>query len=320
MIVGVLHLSKSKNPGYIAGDHWETCDRCGQAFRSHQMKTQWDGLRVCEKDYDTRHQQDAVRETGSGCGTGPGGAGLDWNWGGGGYKPDLDPTTFIQEPNEDYFTTIPDGNFGNVGSEACAGYLGDKQAIYVAIDSSLSMDAYDDRFTPAKHGLYSVLSKLQNIVPSTGSSTTSNVQLLVLFFNGTSDFRELNNVTKDDIDTLTAWIDTQTTAFGTDFSEATSEVDRFFGTDHSDAVNKVFYFFTDGIPLPSGSEDTAKATLDTYPDIKRYGFVLGSEVTDFTPIQKIDNTPEDGIPQYAPVTAPEVTAGLEFAWEWGQSC
>jgi hypothetical protein len=111
-------MSKSKNPGYIGGDHWETCDRCGQAFRSSQMKTQWDGLRVCQKDYDTRHQQDAVRETGSGCGTGPGGAGLDWNWGGGGYKPDLDPTTFIQEPNDAYFTNPPDGTFGD--------YLGDE--------------------------------------------------------------------------------------------------------------------------------------------------------------------------------------------------
>jgi hypothetical protein len=109
-------MSKSRNPGYVGGDHWETCDRCGQAFRSSQMKTQWDGLRVCQKDYDTRHQQDAVRETGSGCGTGPGGAGLDWNWGGGGYKPDLDPTTFIQEPNDAYFTNPPDGNFGGPGT------------------------------------------------------------------------------------------------------------------------------------------------------------------------------------------------------------
>jgi hypothetical protein len=83
------------------------------------MKTQWDGLRVCKKDYDKRHPQDAVRETSSGCdGSMAGGAGLDWNWGGGGYKPDLDPTTFIQEPNDDYFTDIPDGTFGDyVGDE-----------------------------------------------------------------------------------------------------------------------------------------------------------------------------------------------------------
>jgi hypothetical protein len=69
---------------------------------------------VCEKDYDKRHPQDAVRETGSGCGTGPGGAGLDWNWGGGGYKPDLDPSTFIKEPNDAYFTNPPDGTFDPV--------------------------------------------------------------------------------------------------------------------------------------------------------------------------------------------------------------
>jgi hypothetical protein len=137
-------MSKSRNPGYVEGDHWETCDRCGQAFRSHQMKTQWDGLRVCEKDYDKRHPQDAVRETGSGCGTGPGGAGLDWNWGGGGYKPDLDPTTFIQEPNDAYFTDPPDGTFGD--------YLGDEEIfnpedlgnIFIWIDADRTSEIFSD--------------------------------------------------------------------------------------------------------------------------------------------------------------------------------
>jgi hypothetical protein len=79
------------------------------------MKTQWDGLRVCEKDYDKRHPQDAVREYSTGCDASMGaGGGLDWNWGGRTFKPDLDPSTFIQEPNDAYFTTIPDDTFSPV--------------------------------------------------------------------------------------------------------------------------------------------------------------------------------------------------------------
>jgi len=91
-------MSKSKNPGYIAGDNWEVCDRCGQAFRAHAMKTQWDGLRVCKRDYEPRHPQDAVRSKpneGEGASTG---------------KTDDEPT-YLTEVNTDYLTDIPEGTF-----------------------------------------------------------------------------------------------------------------------------------------------------------------------------------------------------------------
>jgi hypothetical protein len=53
-----------------------------------------------------------VREKGTDCENSMGGgSGLEWSSGGRTYKPDLDPRTFIQEPNDDYFTDIPDGTF-----------------------------------------------------------------------------------------------------------------------------------------------------------------------------------------------------------------
>lgn len=47
--------------GYIAGDPWRICDRCGFRYRFSQTFRTWDGLYVCEADFETRHPQDFVR-------------------------------------------------------------------------------------------------------------------------------------------------------------------------------------------------------------------------------------------------------------------
>lgn len=52
---------KSRNPGWKGGDHWMICDRCGFSYRASQMLQTWDGLWVCEADFETRHPQDFVR-------------------------------------------------------------------------------------------------------------------------------------------------------------------------------------------------------------------------------------------------------------------
>ena len=110
-------MSKPKNPGYIAGNHWEICERCGQAFRSSEMMTQWDGLRVDRECFDKRHPQDAVRERDSSlCAQKSDSGGLDWA-GNRNYTPDLDPVSFIQEPNDEYFTSPPSGNFGELSGQ-----------------------------------------------------------------------------------------------------------------------------------------------------------------------------------------------------------
>ena len=52
---------KTRNPGYIPGDHWVECDRCGSAIRSSEAMPTWDNLLVCPDDFEPRHEQDFVR-------------------------------------------------------------------------------------------------------------------------------------------------------------------------------------------------------------------------------------------------------------------
>jgi len=46
---------------YIKGDYWMICDRCGFAYRKSQMKETWDGLWVCEEDWEPKHPQLSVK-------------------------------------------------------------------------------------------------------------------------------------------------------------------------------------------------------------------------------------------------------------------
>lgn len=46
---------------YKKGQWNAICDVCGFKFKSSKLKKTWEGLRVCEHDYETRHPQDFVR-------------------------------------------------------------------------------------------------------------------------------------------------------------------------------------------------------------------------------------------------------------------
>lgn len=46
---------------YVPGDFWRICDRCGFKYRASQTTLTWDGLYVCNDDFETRHPQDFVR-------------------------------------------------------------------------------------------------------------------------------------------------------------------------------------------------------------------------------------------------------------------
>lgn len=46
---------------YIKGDHWMVCEICGFNFRRSQMKETWDGLWVCEADWEPKHPQLSVK-------------------------------------------------------------------------------------------------------------------------------------------------------------------------------------------------------------------------------------------------------------------
>lgn len=46
---------------YVAGDWNAICDVCGFEFKASMLKKRWDGVMVCDKDYETRHPQDFLR-------------------------------------------------------------------------------------------------------------------------------------------------------------------------------------------------------------------------------------------------------------------
>jgi hypothetical protein len=49
------------NEGYVPGDFWRICERCGFKKRASETFKTWDGLYVCEEDFESRHPQDFVR-------------------------------------------------------------------------------------------------------------------------------------------------------------------------------------------------------------------------------------------------------------------
>ena len=44
-----------------SGDYLMCCDRCGFTIWASEAKKTWDGLYVCEADWEPRHPQDFVR-------------------------------------------------------------------------------------------------------------------------------------------------------------------------------------------------------------------------------------------------------------------
>lgn len=46
---------------YIAGDHYRICDVCGFKMRASETRKRWDGVIVCEADWEPRHPQDYVK-------------------------------------------------------------------------------------------------------------------------------------------------------------------------------------------------------------------------------------------------------------------
>lgn len=46
---------------YKKGDWKAVCDICGQVFFASQLKLNYDGLRVCHRDFEQRHPQELVR-------------------------------------------------------------------------------------------------------------------------------------------------------------------------------------------------------------------------------------------------------------------
>jgi hypothetical protein len=43
---------------YNPGKWWMVCDVCGFEFLNTDMQERWDGVYVCDKDFETRHPQE----------------------------------------------------------------------------------------------------------------------------------------------------------------------------------------------------------------------------------------------------------------------
>lgn len=48
---------------YVSGQWNAICDRCGFKFKSGELKKDWQGLMVCENDFETRHPQSLIKIT-----------------------------------------------------------------------------------------------------------------------------------------------------------------------------------------------------------------------------------------------------------------
>jgi hypothetical protein len=46
---------------YKPGDWNATCDRCGFKFKASELIEDWQGLRVCREDFETRHPMDFLK-------------------------------------------------------------------------------------------------------------------------------------------------------------------------------------------------------------------------------------------------------------------
>lgn len=49
------------NHYYVPGNWNSICDRCGFKFKSSELRKDWQGLMVCDKDFERRHPQDFIK-------------------------------------------------------------------------------------------------------------------------------------------------------------------------------------------------------------------------------------------------------------------
>lgn len=56
-----VHGKHTENAGYQPGNHWNTCQRCGFDVRLSDTEEEWNGLKVCSKCWEPRHELDFVK-------------------------------------------------------------------------------------------------------------------------------------------------------------------------------------------------------------------------------------------------------------------
>jgi len=53
----------SKQNTYVVGEWNAICDVCGFKVKASTLRDRWDGLKVCPKDWESRHPSDFIRAT-----------------------------------------------------------------------------------------------------------------------------------------------------------------------------------------------------------------------------------------------------------------
>ncbi len=69
---------------YLQGSWNVVCQSCGMQFKSDELRKRWDGLWVCEADFESRHPQEFLR-----------------------VRPDRQSPPWLAPEPEDVFTNIP---------------------------------------------------------------------------------------------------------------------------------------------------------------------------------------------------------------------
>lgn len=46
---------------FVMGDWNAVCDGCGREFKASQLRKDWQGFMMCDRDWEPRHPQDFVR-------------------------------------------------------------------------------------------------------------------------------------------------------------------------------------------------------------------------------------------------------------------
>lgn len=175
-------------------------------------------------------------------------------------------------------------------------------SIYIAMDVSNSMSG--TRIETEKAALAGFVRSMKGTINS----------VRVVQFSGTFVAAiERFDCFDSDYEDIALWIEAiDDLTPGTDFAVAVASAPAFFEADtdlERDTVpeslvdgvrgviierrRKVVVFTTDGL-AETGTEITAKATLDTIPDVEVFAFNI--DQTDTSDTEVIDNTPADGVP------------------------
>lgn len=105
------------------GEWNSICDVCGFKYKSSQLRKRWDGLMVCNQDYETRHDQDLIRA-----------------------KPEKAPPPWVRPEPEDQFLLVC--NLFTRSAYAGLGTAGCMQAGESSFSYAFLLALYDDTLSP----------------------------------------------------------------------------------------------------------------------------------------------------------------------------